>query len=676
AMCFEPDVATGSKSGEHWRFVGEGQGCLVAIGIALFLALFLILRPFFRHEDVSIPSMDFAHDCTLTVDTRKKAFCCTQVYIGCEVHHDHTTTPAVHSITEYHYVTRIHRVPQKVYVKTPYPVPKVVYHTVVKPRKQPYDCDEGFDDWKKNWPLRHQRFCCYLRRRACQVKVVNHDKYVTVTHMKLVPEYIHVKPSEDESFTVPKYVPYPVPSKPIKVMVRGPPRYRYHTVKKYKYIDVPTPGKPHVIEKRVPIPVPAPPKIINEKTIVTVHHRHFDCAAGYSNWYFGWSKPKKVWCCDHENKGCPGTWKGHMHLVTHVTTHVGHAHGHIYDCNAGFSNWMQGWSDSKKAWCCRKEHRGCVPHHCDGEVSDWTHAKRDWCCSHFQKGCPKTTYSPLKCDAPCTHKGHTATCADRLTWAEEHLFKGRGNACALAYSQVQVDCDVCRACSIEDAGCTVHVDTSPAFDCNAALNNFFRAWSPAKKQWCCTQQGKGCEGTTPPHVDPGFGMVWKRVQVNGYWTWIAVHGSGGPPASLPYDCHAGLGNFQYGWSQGKKGWCCSHMHLGCGGGGGDGGTYVTHHTVTYVTHAGAGGAGGAGGGAVGAGAAGGGGAAGAGHPPGVAAAGMMWHWSQAGGSSHWVQQQMAGAPAFDCNAGYASWKLGWSGPKKHWCCLHIGKGCL
>ena len=27
---------------------------------------------------------------------------------------------------------------------------------------------------------------------------------------------------------------------------------------------------------------------------------------------------------------------------------VGHAHGKIYDCHAGFSNWMQGWSDSKK----------------------------------------------------------------------------------------------------------------------------------------------------------------------------------------------------------------------------------------------------------------------------------------------------------------------------------------
>lgn len=32
----------------------------------------------------------------------------------------------------------------------------------------------------------------------------------------------------------------------------------------------------------------------------------------------------------------------------HMVHGVGHAHGQIYDCGAGFSNWMQGWSDSKK----------------------------------------------------------------------------------------------------------------------------------------------------------------------------------------------------------------------------------------------------------------------------------------------------------------------------------------
>ena len=73
------------------------------------------------------------------------------------------------------------------------------------------------------------------------------------------------------------------------------------------------------------------------------------------------------------------------------------------------------------------------------------------------------------------------------------LCKPQDEKCALAYSKVQVECDVCRACSIQDrvqvecdvngirfcaveeAGCSVHAAASDPFDCAAALNNFFRA---------------------------------------------------------------------------------------------------------------------------------------------------------------------------------------------------------
>ena len=41
--------------------------------------------------------------------------------------------------------------------------------------------------------------------------------------------------------------------------------------------------------------------------------------------------------------------------------------------------------------------------------------------------------------------------------------------------------------------------------------------------------------------------------MNGYWTWVAVHGHG--HFSLPYDCHAGLANWHTGWSVGKKAGC-------------------------------------------------------------------------------------------------------------------------
>lgn len=110
------------------------------------------------------------------------------------------------------------------------------------------------------------------------------------------------------------------------------------------------------------------------------------------------------------------------------------------------------------------------------------------------------------------------------------------NGCELAYSKVQVECDICRACTIQEkrccvrwhaaacfnmyivfqipaisidfsclcmplhiqcifpssvhgqeAGCEVHAVAKDPFDCNAALNNFFRAL------WC-QKDPKGSEG--------------------------------------------------------------------------------------------------------------------------------------------------------------------------------------
>ena len=46
------------------------------------------------------------------------------------------------------------------------------------------------------------------------------------------------------------------------------------------------------------------------------------------------------------------------------------------------------------------------------------------------------------------------------------------------------------------------------------LADLTKAWSPEKKHWCCTEQGKGCEGSSKPSVDPGAGMVWKHVQAS------------------------------------------------------------------------------------------------------------------------------------------------------------------
>lgn len=465
-----------------------------------------------------------------------------------------------------------------------------------------FDCYGGYHDWMHMWGEQQQKYCCMHFGRACP---------------------LHAKP----------------------------PKVVYHHVPVY--------GQPETRVVHVPVPAPA-------RSHVVYHYVHeqprqprfrYNCNEGFSNWYFGWSDHKKGWCCSHQNLGCPGTWHASYHLSKHVMHGIGHAVGHIYDCEAGYSNWMQGWSDSKKDWCCSHEQKGCVKYHCTGEEVSWHADKSEWCCAHFQKGCPHTTMSPMKCETPCEIHGETDTCKNRIHWTRDHVFGDKENKCSLAYSKVQVECDVCRSCSIQEAGCEVHIGSgSLPFDCNAAINNFFRAWSPEKKHWCCTKQGKGCEGHHPPSVDAGYGMVWKHVQVNGYWTWTAVHGHG--HASLPYDCHAGMHNWRTGWSPGKKGWCCSNQQLGCeggaaAGGGVAGGSVVVHHVVHhgggFYNHA---------------------------HPPSAAGSGMMWSWSTAGGGGgHWVQVSSHGHLPFNCLAGVANWQAGWSHPKQVWCCNHFGNSC-
>jgi len=319
----------------------------------------------------------------------------------------------------------------------------------------------------------------------------------------------------------------------------------------------------------------------------------YDCRAGLSNWQEGWSGGKKSWCCEHRNLGC------------HVKV------SDPYDCDAGFSNWQAGWSIAKKQWCCGKVNRGCEEHpvqyDCDAGYSNWekgwAYAKKAWCCTHRQKGCASSTLSPLGCKAVCNFRNEAATCQNRIQFSAEHHFAHKENACGQAYSRVQVECDVCRGCSIEETGCHAlevtisHKISKPfdceagfsnwqagwsepkkhwcctheqkacsaaaetSFDCSAGLSNFHDGWAPAKKTWCCEKQGQGCEGPNPPDFPAGAGFYWKHVQINGFWTWVRAHTS--EHLKPQYDCDAGLSNFKMGWAHSKKIWCCEHQQKGC-----------------------------------------------------------------------------------------------------------------
>ncbi|CAE7678445.1 unnamed protein product [Symbiodinium sp. CCMP2592] len=665
-------------------------------------------------------------------------FCCSQCGVNCYDPITVTTTEALQDagtcaprvVVRRHYNTVVRRVPVNHYVKVQMPRPAPIVHTVhvVKPNAH-YECFNGGDYDHEMWSSAHKRWCCYKYKEGCPKQVVDRNIYHHVTkiqkvhvpvpvqeprgppiihnipqvyHVPSPPKYVHVPvpgPKINKIVTINKDVPYPVKEPPQVITVKKP--YTVKVLGHRHYVDVPVPSPPHIVNKykyhyvtvhdyncdshfdkwyytwsgakkqwccaHQHLGCPGSWHHHHVVTITGVQHlKHYDCHAGLSNWYHGWSHVKKSWCCDHHQLGCPGMAHGQWHAHTVVHTIMGHHAGHGgYDCDAGYSNWEHGWSYHKKTYCCEHEHRGCQPYHChhhEEEHDTWSDEKRDYCCGHFQIACAATTLSPLGCDAPCTLHGDTSTCKQRIDWTMEHTFDSKENACNLAYSAVQVECDVCRACSIQEAGCGDQGPGSDPYDCNAALGNWCRAWSPEKKVWCCQNEQKGCQNPdTPPDCDAGAGMVWKKVFISNHWTWQAVSAVGGSVVSKPYDCHAGLRNWGTGWSAPKKSWCCSHEQVGCpgyhyAGAGGGGKTVVTTHTVV------SGGGGGSFGGAY----------SFHGHPPSAAGSGMMWHWSSSGGSGHWVQVHTHGNLPFDCFAGITA---GWSGGKKHYCCLHFDKGC-
>merc|ERR1719221_662800 len=205
------------------------------------------------------------------------------------------------------------------------------------------------------------------------------------------------------------------------------------------------------------------------------------------------------------------------------------------------------------------------------------------------------------------------------------------------------------------------LDIVSKFDCDAGLVNAAIGWSEPKKAWCCTNQQKGCALTEAYDCDAGF-WNWPKGWSEEKKGWCcqnkqkACPGDPAPqvPAPAPvapqpigesYDCDAGLANAAIGWSDPKKAWCCTNQQKGCG------------LTEAFDCEAG------------------------------------FWNWQNG-----WAEEKKAwccqnkqkacpGDPApqapapvpapaqpvaesYDCDAGLANAAIGWSEPKKAWCCAN------
>eukprot|EP00439_Symbiodinium_sp_Y106_P043226 s7686_g5.t1 len=304
-------------------------------------------------------------------------FCCSQCGVNC---YDPITAPRVVVRRHYNTVVRTAqlamlaaslvklRVGREI-VKVQMPQPAPIIHTVhvVKPNAH-YECFNGGDyDHEicvaavacSDLPgMKNDSFSFLLLLllpcEGCPKQVVDRNIYHHVTkiqklhvpvpvqeprgppiihnipqvyHVPSPPKYVHVPvpgPKIDKVVTINRDVPYPVKEPPQVITVKKP--YTVKVPGHRHYVDVPVPSPPHIVNK-YKYHYGALKKLIKKLegswhhhhvvTITGVQHlKHYDCHAGLSNWYHGWSHVKKSWCCDHHQLGCPGMAHGQWHAHT------------------------------------------------------------------------------------------------------------------------------------------------------------------------------------------------------------------------------------------------------------------------------------------------------------------------------------------------------------------------
>lgn len=174
-------------------------------------------------------------------------------------------------------------------------------------------------------------------------------------------------------------------------------------------------------------------------------------------------------------------------------------------------------------------------------------------------------------------------------------------------------------------GCVTLQTGELPFDCDAGFSDRATAWSDAKKTWCCTNLGRGCQMTT---------------------NLSAVH----PGTQPPFDCGAGLASRGIAWSHAKKQWCCTNLGLAC-----KAMVKVTTTAASVLTAEQSDGM--------------------EANMPFKCVEARVAEW--AADEAAWCCSNLGRgcATSFDCLSGLSSSIHDWPPEKKKWCCEHAAKGC-
>jgi len=229
------------------------------------------------------------------------------------------------------------------------------------------DCDAGFMMWESAWSREKQDYCCSMLGRGCAIST-------SASLVTFPPQ--------------PPPTPFPSTMGPT-TSVWVDPNCAVGEQNTWSQVKKEWCCKNHHVGCAPSVVLPTlPPRAADP----------YNCNDGFANWQAGWAVGKKAWCCRVHGKGCPNQAGGGCVTGPVVQPSFPVAPGLPvalpYDCDAGFANWVIGWSVAKKAWCCINAHKGCPltqPFDCAAGFANWQAGwapeKKTWCCQNEQRGC-------------------------------------------------------------------------------------------------------------------------------------------------------------------------------------------------------------------------------------------------------------------------------------------------
>lgn len=212
-----------------------------------------------------------------------------------------------------------------------------------------FDCNQGYDDWDKQWNLAKKQFCCEHRGRGCEH--ANFDCVGSPNNWEL-DHRVRCCDKGVKEACVPAAHPYNCNAgltnwkhgwsfgkkkwccEKEKVGCAETPHPGHHPVHVVHVHHVHPLHHSHM----VPVPAPAPFHYHDYHAVhVPARHVPYHCDVGLSQWTVLWSGAKKAYCCSKHSIFCGGAgFGGHYdHSHSYVTysdsphfTHADAYHGH------------------------------------------------------------------------------------------------------------------------------------------------------------------------------------------------------------------------------------------------------------------------------------------------------------------------------------------------------------